>query len=234
MVSLAQLQYKYPGVKWDLRGVEKRIVELILPVFEKIVTAYPVILERLEYIGTGRGMHGTEIAVTHNQNPDTTTTDYTCICLNPEYYGDYTRFTRQLDSAVAAGFHPANTNRIDASFAHELGHVLMFALLAQTEVALTPVVARDGFGLVSRTVEVWLKSHVADENLSGYATENYREAWAEGFMALEYKSPPVPYTVAQSKLLSYIRGMEWCTDWRYARDGEKPDQLVQLVQVLQG
>lgn len=234
MLTPAQLQSKYPTIEWDLSGVDPKVYTEIVAAFEKQVEKYPVLLSQLVYIGTRKTLPGKMVALAHVWNPDTTDTEYTCVCLNPYYYGNYRLFTAEARKSEQNHFHPTGLNTIADSFTHELGHILMQALLSRNDVALTPFVGADNFGLVGRTVELWMQSNHADKSLSTYATQSPNEAWAEGFSAIESGSPRVPYTASQAKLLKWIMGTAWHTAKQYAgTNRSEMDRLAQLAREYQ-
>ena len=231
-----RLRYKYPNLKWNLQGIDPRVLTIILSAFDKEVKKYPILLSQLRYIGTDWNSDPDLIASTHLNNPDTTSRDYTSILLNPDFYGDYDKFTKEVKAAESAHYHPADTGTIAASFIHELGHVLMRALLAQRDVSLTPYVGLDNFGLMGPTLELWLASNHADSELSTYALSNPNEAWAEGFAAIESGSPPTPYTTSQEHLLNWYTSLKWLRDWKYVSEAPPATQNVwqaKLVRLAQ-
>jgi len=97
-------------------------------------------------------------------------------------YADYALMTKEAEKSVKAKFHPVGTNSVKATFDHEVGHQLDYAL---------------GLNKHPDIVKLYRSMSKAEikENLSDYANTNIKEFIAEAYS--EYLNNPQPRDIAK-------------------------------------
>lgn len=97
-------------------------------------------------------------------------------------YADYALMTKEAEKSVKAKFHPVGTNSVKATFDHEVGHQLDYALGLNKHPDIVKL-----YRSMSKT-EI-------KENLSDYANTNIKEFIAEAYS--EYLNNPQPRDIAK-------------------------------------
>lgn len=194
----------YPSITWDFEGAVTETVNPSLRQFHKLAKRYPIVLDRLRYVGT---YQGPQAPYRYTFPPGVyahATTDGSIMGLNPAWFGDEAEFKKSLVSGVKSGFHPYGCDTVESVITHEFGHLLRNNLRLSNK-AFTEYALADGFGLVDATVILWEDYNGAKmANTSEYATTNINEAWAETFAAMYHSSGKYAVTKRMKALLTVV------------------------------
>jgi hypothetical protein len=224
----AAAKQRYPHIDFDFKGMHPDAINPTLVQFAKLAEDYPQVVDRLEYIGgyqrvaapsSSQGFSGDASNVYAHASRDGKR-----IGLNPRHYRDAKKLTASLENDLASGFHVKGGASIEAVLTHEFGHQVQNWLQSvPSNIAAFPTVSVDGSGIVATTASRWGRTHKATKALSGYATHNKEEGWAEAFTA-QYHAPAsvkrMAYVKKQAALLKALHPDNWLGpgEWRWSRD----------------
>ncbi len=220
---------RFPNIDFDFEGMHRNTVNPTMKQFVKLAAEYPKVVDRLEYVGgygrvpapTGRGQGfdgDSSNAWAH------ASTDGKRVGLNTRWYGDPTKFQKSLTDSVKWGFHPKGGDTFESVLTHEFGHQVQHWLESvPQDFAAFPVISYNGEGWVGRTAYLWGRTHKANKALSGYATHNKAEGWAEAFAAQYHGTPAtkkLAYVRKQAALLKALHPDKWLGrgEWRLISD----------------
>ena len=128
--------------------------------------------------------------------------------INSRYFADHVKLEASYAKDVLAGFHPENTDW-RSIVVHEIGHAIDGTL---TNMGLAGAKSRFSYDYKDVSADLrpkvmracGLKVSDTYRNVSGYATKNNREWFAEAFAELMDSPSPRPVAVELGKRLEEI------------------------------
>ncbi|MCE5200440.1 hypothetical protein LLG39_15845 [bacterium] len=181
---------EYPNVKWNLFGCHVDTINPTLQEFDRQAKRYPGAADKVRFFKSQN--IGPHAYAGFGPIDNIGTSGPVGFIVNPVWYNDKDRLLNQMAEDVAAGWHPKGCDTIEATMAHEFGHLIDHHL----QVKLGADAVRD-----------WKRFNPAGPILSGYAgTHGKEEAFAEGFSAIHHGTDDMKQLGYAKALKKFIKG----------------------------
>lgn len=223
--------------------------------FDELAQKYPKVADNLNYIGTYHGDKAPNRLFNYDWDPSTfahASADGKRIGINPLAYHDYDYMKNEAMENVAKGWHPQGTNTVTSTLSHEFGHHVNYNYSSYFTSRYDNIDVGD---LKNKYLTKYRNSDIdksnvldavddfsqrayddlADADLSRYALENEREAFAEGFSAIQEGSKAEhDYLKYQKRILDKIENNNLydksdTIDIKEAGQGLPPDQIEEAA-----
>jgi hypothetical protein len=184
----------------SLDGIDVGVAKSIYKVHDTLFTKYPQLVGKLNSISSAKLSGGTYAQCSFGLG-------HGGVTVNKQYYGNLESLKKHYESDLASGFHPAGTD-YTAIVMHELGHAVD-DYLSYTEMALgmvnswkPKIVSADLRPKVMKACK--LKISDIGKNVSGYATKDAQEWFAECFAEYMCSDEPRPVAAEFGKQLEEV------------------------------